>query len=254
MRLQPLLGEVTRTCSYDRAGYGFSRLGSNLPRDLNRAVADLEVLLRRSGERGPYILAGHSNGGLMIGAFANRNRERVAALMFFDAAVALPEDLSFAASDAEPLSESAKAHLEKIRGCLARARTGLVPAVGDLCVDPRWYSELPRDLASAEMANLAKLEYWRAYLSEAENNYASKLSEQARALMPHRWMDLPIRVFIASADRNRERAQQRQARVCEGAVDCRVESVPTANHLVHNEALSEVVETARQLVAKARKR
>jgi pimeloyl-ACP methyl ester carboxylesterase len=41
MRLQPVLGELTRTCSYDRAGYGFGQLGSNLPRDLDRSAADL---------------------------------------------------------------------------------------------------------------------------------------------------------------------------------------------------------------------
>jgi pimeloyl-ACP methyl ester carboxylesterase len=278
-RLQPLFGELTRTCSYDRAGYGFSRLGSNLPRDLTQSVADLAVLLRRSGERPPYILAGHSNGGLMIGAFADRHPNSVAAMMFFDAAVALPEDLSLTASDSGSIGDSLKAHLERIRNCLARAEKRLVPEVGDNCVDPSWYSGLPADLAAAEIANRAKVDYWRAYLSEAENNYSSKLSEQARALLPHRWMHLPVRVFVASvsqtndeaaarafgidsSDRaslenarsSRARGEQRQERICNGAIDCQIERVPTANHLVHNEALPQVVEAARQLVQSVRRR
>lgn len=279
LRLQPLLGELTRTCSYDRAGYGFSRLGSNLPRDLNQAVADLAVLLRRSRERPPYILAGHSNGGLMIGAFADRHPNSVAAMMFFDAAVALPEDRSLPTSDSEPVSDSLNAHLDRIRNCLARARKGLVPDEGDNCVDPSWYSGLPADLAAAEIANRAKVDYWLAYLSEAENNYSSKLSDQARALLPHRWMHLPIRVFVASVSQmndqaaarafgidgtdrtslenarsSRARGEQRQERICNGAMDCEIERVPTANHLVHNEALPQVVEAARQLVRSIRRR
>ncbi len=276
MQLQPVLGELTRTCSYDRAGYGFSELGANLPRDLNRAVADLALLLQRSGEKPPYILAGHSNGGLMVGAFADRHPDRVAALIFFDAAVALPQDRAQPAAPPD-LDPSLKAHLERIRRCLARAVSGLLPAAGDDCVNPGWYTSLPADLAAAEIANRAKPDYWRAYLSEAENNYASRLSAQARALLPYRWTRLPVRVFIAAvsgmddaaaarsfglsasdaaalaeARRNRARGEQRQAAICEGLNDCRVVRVPTANHLVHNEWLPQVKETVRQLVAAAR--
>ena len=113
MRLQPLLGELTRTCSYDRAGYGFSSIGRNTPRDLNRAVADLAVLLKRSGEKPPYILAGHSNGGLMIGAYADLYPERVAGLVFFDAAVVLPEDATFATAPSG-MDASLRQRLERI--------------------------------------------------------------------------------------------------------------------------------------------
>jgi pimeloyl-ACP methyl ester carboxylesterase len=191
MRLQPLLGKLTRTCSYDRAGYGFSQLGSNLPRDLNQAVADLDVLLERSGETPPYILVGHSNGGLIIGAFADLHPNKVAGLVFLDAAVALQEDPARLA-DQPSLDGALRAHLDKIRRCLKRAEAGLVPASGDECVDPSWYSTLPADLAAAEIANRSKPDYWRAYLSEAENNYSSALSQQARALLP---LHLPVRVF-----------------------------------------------------------
>ncbi len=45
------LAKKTRTCSYDSAGYGFSVLGKDLPRNMQNDVLDLHHLLRESGER-----------------------------------------------------------------------------------------------------------------------------------------------------------------------------------------------------------
>jgi pimeloyl-ACP methyl ester carboxylesterase len=263
-RLQPLLASVTRTCSYDRAGYGFSTLGANVPRDLRRAVRDLATMLERSGERPPYILGGHSNGGLLAGAFADLYPERVSGLMFFDAATVFADDEVHGG----PLPPSSTSHLESIRRCLQRAETGaLVATKGDPCVDLDWYAGLPKALAKAEIENRSKRDYWRAYLSEAEENYASRWSSQARALLPHRWQKVRMLVLVASASllddaaaakafglppgdiaalnearANRERGESRQRRLCEFASDCRLIPVPSANHLVHNEALSAVLE------------
>jgi pimeloyl-ACP methyl ester carboxylesterase len=262
VQLQPLLGAVTRTCSYDRAGYGFSSLGHNLPRDLNGVVADLARLLRRSGERPPYLLAGHSYGGTIIGAYADLYPKRVAGLLFLDAAVVLPEDVSLKETS-EFSPDALQARLAPIRRCLERVRVGLAPAVGDACADPSWYASLPADVASAEVKNLLKPDYWRAYLSEAENNYSSRSSAQARALLPHKWGGLPVRVFVAQISRtleaadareNRAKGEQRQRSLCAFAKDCRVTDVPTANHLVHNEALAEVVDSFKELLVKAQKR
>jgi pimeloyl-ACP methyl ester carboxylesterase len=50
-----------RTCSYDRAGFGWS---DPLPsRSVAGYISDLHELLRRSGEKPPFILVGHSMGG-----------------------------------------------------------------------------------------------------------------------------------------------------------------------------------------------
>lgn len=259
MKLQPRLSEVTRTCSYDRAGYGFSELGNNLPRDLNRMVEDLRRMLQGSGEKGPYVLAGHSNGGLIIGAFADRYPEKVAGLMFFDAAVVLDEDRR--GEKRAPMDEWLKQHLARIRECGTRAKKGLRPEAGDACVDVNWYAGMRRELAEAEMKNRAKVDFWRAYLSEAESNYTGRLSEQARARLPHRWGQKPVRVFIAHIARtvrdeqqrkNRERGERRQERVCESAQDCVVVRVDTEDHLVHNQAIDRVVEELRTMTGRGR--
>ncbi len=274
-KLQPLLSELTRTCSYDRAGYGFSTLGSNLPRDLHHALADLHRLLANSGEKSPYILAGHSNGGLLIGAFADRYPTEVAGLIFLDSAVALPSDPPMRA--ASPLDEYSHHHLDTIRRCLERARHGLAAGPGDECVDPKWYDSFPPELAPAEIANRSKLDFWRAYLSEAECNYAGQISGQARAFLPHRWRDLPVRVFSASvgamsdadasvafgipetdrkalaeARSNRAGGEKRQEQLCSFSSDCQVTRVPTTDHLVHNAAPDRVVAAVAGLVKRSR--
>lgn len=78
------IGAVTRTLSYDRAGYGGSDPDPR-PRTLERIVDDLTDLLYCIGETEPVVLVGHSWGGPIIRLFAERQPHRVAGLVFVDA-------------------------------------------------------------------------------------------------------------------------------------------------------------------------
>ena len=73
-----------RSCAYDRAGLGWSDPGPE-PRDGLAVVSDLEKLLAASGERGPFILVGHSMAGLYLRLFAARNPALVAGVVLVDA-------------------------------------------------------------------------------------------------------------------------------------------------------------------------
>jgi pimeloyl-ACP methyl ester carboxylesterase len=73
-----------RSCSYDRAGMGLSDPGP-APRDAMTVTADLKGLLERAGEKGPYILVGHSMAGLYLPLFARRYPADVAGLVLVDA-------------------------------------------------------------------------------------------------------------------------------------------------------------------------
>jgi pimeloyl-ACP methyl ester carboxylesterase len=82
---QSLARRGLRSCAYDRAGMGYSDPGP-APRDGEAIVGDLEKLMAASGETGRVILVGHSMAGLYMRLFAGRNGERVAGLVFLDAA------------------------------------------------------------------------------------------------------------------------------------------------------------------------
>jgi pimeloyl-ACP methyl ester carboxylesterase len=72
-----------RTFSYNRAGY----LGSdpsNDPRDSATIVAELRAELKRQNIRPPYVLVGHSLGGLYMQYFARNYPEEVAGLVLVD--------------------------------------------------------------------------------------------------------------------------------------------------------------------------
>jgi pimeloyl-ACP methyl ester carboxylesterase len=73
-----------RSCAYDRAGMGWSDPGPK-PRDSAAIVGDLEKLIAASGERGPFILMGHSMAGLHTRLFAGRNPDKIAGLVLIEA-------------------------------------------------------------------------------------------------------------------------------------------------------------------------
>jgi pimeloyl-ACP methyl ester carboxylesterase len=83
LRVQPAIAELTRVCSWDRAGFGFSdpRLE---PLDIAASSKDLEDALAAAGVRGPYILVGHSMGGLETLLVADRHQSEVAGIVLVD--------------------------------------------------------------------------------------------------------------------------------------------------------------------------
>jgi pimeloyl-ACP methyl ester carboxylesterase len=82
--VQRALAPLTRVCRYDRAGRGASE-PVDRTRNGNDLVDDLHALLHQAELPGPYVLAGHSLGGLLVRLFAHRHPHEVAGLVLVDA-------------------------------------------------------------------------------------------------------------------------------------------------------------------------
>jgi pimeloyl-ACP methyl ester carboxylesterase len=81
--VQRPLSEITRVCSYDRAGYGWSAGGPS-PRTAARVTDDLHRLLEKAGVQGPLVLAGHSLGGLFARHYAALYPAEIAGIVLVD--------------------------------------------------------------------------------------------------------------------------------------------------------------------------
>jgi pimeloyl-ACP methyl ester carboxylesterase len=82
--IAPAVARDARVCAYDRAGRGWSEAAPG-PQDGAALAADLRTLLERAHVAGPYVLVGHSFGGLYALTFAARYPEQVAGVVLLDA-------------------------------------------------------------------------------------------------------------------------------------------------------------------------
>jgi pimeloyl-ACP methyl ester carboxylesterase len=83
-KVQPAIGAFARACAYDRPTLvraGRPRPDTPAPQTV---VATLEHLLDAAGERAPYVVVGHSYGGMIARLFASRFPDRVAGVVLVD--------------------------------------------------------------------------------------------------------------------------------------------------------------------------
>jgi pimeloyl-ACP methyl ester carboxylesterase len=82
--IQAEIARFTRACWYDRAGEGWSDPGPYPPTSAADA-GDLHEALRRAGLVPPYVLVGHSLGGLDVRVYNGRFSSEVAGMVLVDA-------------------------------------------------------------------------------------------------------------------------------------------------------------------------
>jgi len=81
--VQPEIAKTTKVCAYDRAGLGWSESGP-APRDAIRHATELHTLLAKSGIDAPYVLVGHSLGGLSVRMFADQFPDEVVGVVLVE--------------------------------------------------------------------------------------------------------------------------------------------------------------------------
>lgn len=111
----PDVAQHTRACSYDRAGLGFSDPPTR-PSTSANMVDDLHRLLHAGHIKPPYVLVGHSLGGMNVKLYAETYLSDVAGLVFVDPA---HEDLGKGAWMIDPDSQKTYApFIEALHRCL----------------------------------------------------------------------------------------------------------------------------------------
>jgi len=81
--VQPEVAKTNRVCSYDRAGYGWSD-PSPRPRTAIAEVEELHTLLVNANIPGPYVLVGHSLGGMLVRVFVHNYPDEVVGIVLVD--------------------------------------------------------------------------------------------------------------------------------------------------------------------------
>jgi pimeloyl-ACP methyl ester carboxylesterase len=128
--IAPAVAEETRVCVYDRAGHGWSEPAATA-QDAALAAADLHVLLDRGHVPGPYVLAGHSFGGLYVLAFAALHPDEVAGMVLLDTTEPASEPSRPGTSSEDASSEDVMDRVSALVGTTARMGVGRLVSGSD---------------------------------------------------------------------------------------------------------------------------
>jgi pimeloyl-ACP methyl ester carboxylesterase len=236
--IAPAVARDTRVCVYDRAGRGWSDAADG-PQDGVHIAADLHTLLERAHVPGPYVLAGHSFGGLYIQSFAAQFPNLVAGMVLLDSTA--PNPGSAQPTDTESYS-------------LLRRVAVLLPAVAHLgagrLLNPISYGTLPprsRDEARANSATARHLASWIEELLAA-----SASAHQASLLTDLNGKPLIVLTADTGNDAKWQSAQDHMATLSTNSLH-RVAHDTTHQSLLDDEADSAAASTAiRDVVASVR--
>jgi pimeloyl-ACP methyl ester carboxylesterase len=121
--IAPDVARHTTVCVYDRAGKGWSDAAPTAP-DGAQTATDLHTLLERADVAGPYVLAGHSFGGLYVMRYAAQYPDEVAGMVLIDSTAPNTNPVS-------PTSEGSNSFLKHFSALMsATARLGLGRLLG----------------------------------------------------------------------------------------------------------------------------
>jgi pimeloyl-ACP methyl ester carboxylesterase len=194
-KVQDLTSARRMTCAYDRAGYGFSDPGP-MPRDATAITDDLEAGLKAARIPAPYILVGHSAGGLYVRLFAARHPEQVAAMVLVDPSVVhqtarFDEVFGPGAATIAPLHDRTAA-------CLAAAVAGRLPSLDSTLTRCTPVADPTTPAGREILAEARRPTMLRAELSEIDTIF-STASDEVAAAEPARIVQ-PVVVLTAGGD------------------------------------------------------
>jgi pimeloyl-ACP methyl ester carboxylesterase len=154
---QPQIATATRACAYDRTGLGWSDLDPE-PQDMRQNAEALHTLLGKANVAGPYVLVGHSFGGLYAQMFAERFPDEIVVLVLIEGT--LPDGLKRLGKP-YVMPNTPDEGMMSLTPLISRL--GILRLLGFPSSDPdlpeRQSGELQAYLASTKWAELIKRQY-----------------------------------------------------------------------------------------------
>lgn len=228
-RVQQEVGKFARVVSYDRGGYGWSEKGPD-PRTPERIVEELHLLLNRAGITPPYIMVGHSFGGIYVRLFARKYPDEVAGFIFVESSH--PDMLK--AVNTEP-------ELKRLRRVMIFKRLGIVRAM------------LPRLMSHAKVLDrTARKQYLAINMLDTDNVIREAKPMYESGVDLPETIDLPLTVI--SRERFDElpaekRWQEYQDRLVALSADAKRIYTSTSSHYTALVEPDPVVSAIRDMVA-----
>jgi pimeloyl-ACP methyl ester carboxylesterase len=190
--IAPAVASQTRVCVYDRASRGWSEPAES-PQDATQLAIELHTLLERGDVPEPYVMAGHSFGGLYVLTYADRYPDEVAGLVLVDSTNRATKADPERATAYDGGSYDAVTDRVSALGAAA-ARIGLARLVGSSF----GYGDLPPESRDEARANTATADYAEGWIDEFVQANASG----AEAAMLTDFGDKPLVVLTAGAETN----------------------------------------------------
>lgn len=253
--IQEKLGQTTRVCIYDRSGYGWSE-ASPSPRDGAQVVSELHDLLDVAGEAGPYLLVGHSLGGVHVRMFAAQYPDEVAGLVLVDTAYPLVVTPEF--------ELQMRSSIGFYQAMNLMTSTGLLRVLGPLGGEdsmPATARKLPPELQEAYLNLLLDPNQYATAIAEMEQLPATfgQTSELLQGGQP--FGDLPLIVLTAgltsapgSTPFNEQYVPvpdsqiQLQLELAGQSLNGEQRVIAESGHSVHLDAPEEIVEAIRDML------
>lgn len=167
--VQPEVARFTQVVAYDRPGQGHSDAPPT-PRDAPALINDLRTALRASGIEGPYILVGHSMGGLFMRTFAKLYPQEVAGMVLVDSRY-------LGVDDVVPPNERTPDNRAQLAWQLPLlARLGVFRLQN---INGEYVNQLPSPAAAVARTILASTQQWRGFVPD------TYVADSAETLLRH---------------------------------------------------------------------
>jgi pimeloyl-ACP methyl ester carboxylesterase len=197
--VQSAIARRTRTCTWDRAGFGFSS-ASIAPQTIVETTKDLEMALRANKIEGPFIIVAHSLGGLEALLFADHHKSAVVGMVLVDPT--FPDTIARLHKAAPSLAAAD----DKAVDASVAYRRDCTDAIEKKPLEAPSCTSYRADLPSSVIFRLSRLDRDPARLRTTVSHFENGRKNQTLAIDPSRnYGTMPL--IVLTADKSQLRGQ-----------------------------------------------